>query len=255
MGDTATDFMLMCECPAGGLFSTRKKAKLTDITSLGALYKAVEEALKLSVPTALEVFDEDFEEWAEPSDLDEVPAKGKVRVVAAASLDVAPAPLSNTGPAPSPQQIMLPAGVRFEIHTDVIGRGGSGVVYLGTMHDRSGTKKVAVKMLGAGASAKQRTDFVREIRKSLVIAARCEGVVLTYGAIEHAGQAALVMKLYEAGSLATIMEATGGKGLPLRHGLRYAVQIARSLVSLHDHKAAVLDLGGSCIFTTYLGPT
>ena len=80
------DFMLMCECPAGGLFSTGKKAKLTGISSLEALYKAVEEALKLSVPIALEVSDEDFQEWAEPSDLEEVPVKGKVRVAATANV-------------------------------------------------------------------------------------------------------------------------------------------------------------------------
>ena len=34
---------------------------------------------------------------------------------------------------------------------------------------------------------------------------KCEGAVLTYGAVEHAGQTALVMKLYEGGSLAALL--------------------------------------------------
>ena len=69
-----SDFLLMCECPAGDLFASKKKAKLTGIDSLDALYVAAKDALNLSVPIVLEVFDEDFEEWAEPSDLSEVPA-------------------------------------------------------------------------------------------------------------------------------------------------------------------------------------
>ena len=60
------------------------------------------------------------------------------------------------------------------------------------------------------------------------------------GALEHAGQTALVMKLYEGGSLAAVLEASGG--LPLPRVLRYGVQVARALVSLHEQQAAVLDL-------------
>ena len=37
---------------------------------------------KLGLPAAVRVlvFDDDFEEWTEPPDLGEVPAKGKVRI-------------------------------------------------------------------------------------------------------------------------------------------------------------------------------
>ena len=132
--------------------------------------------------------------------------------------ELAARPPPSAGPAMLSQrsEIRLGDGVRVDVHdSEVVGRGGSGVVYVGTMHDRSGSKKVAVKMLGAGATAKQQADFVKEIRKSLVIAMKYEGVVLTYGAVEHAGQTALVMKLYEGGSLAALLgQLDPGTGFP-----------------------------------------
>ena len=134
--------------------------------------------------------------------LEEYEVKGKAKIQVKKELrQLAPETPPASTPSPSPAlaggagtEIMLPAGVRLEVHAEVVGRGGSGVVHAGTLHDRGGSKKVAVKMLGAGASAKQQSDFVTEIRKSLIIAARCEGVVLTYGALEHGGRTALVRK-------------------------------------------------------------
>ena len=132
---------------------------------------------------------------------EEFEVKGKAKIQVKKELrQLAPAthPPSTHPPSPAAAargagtEIMLPAGVRLEVHAEVVGRGGSGVVHTGTLHDRGGSKKVAVKMLGAGASAKQQSDFVKEIRKSLIVAARCEGVVLTYGALELGGRTALV---------------------------------------------------------------
>ena len=42
-----------------------------------------------------------------------------------------------------------------------VGRGGSGVVYKGVLHERGGPREVAVKMLGQGASAKQQEAFIK----------------------------------------------------------------------------------------------
>ena len=61
-----------------------------------------------------------------------------------------------------------------------VGRGGSGVVHKGVLHERGGQREVAVKMLGQGASAKQHEAFlkVRALpgafkRPLLFIANRC----------------------------------------------------------------------------------
>ena len=55
--------------------------------------------------------------------------------------------------------IQLPDGLRIELG-ELIGRGGSGVVYKGVLHERGGQREVAVKMLGQGASAKQQEAFL-----------------------------------------------------------------------------------------------
>jgi hypothetical protein len=39
----------------------------------------------------------------------------------------------------------------------------------------------------------------QEIRRSILIGQRCEGVVAVYGALVHEGQACLIMKLYGPG--------------------------------------------------------
>ena len=121
----------------------------------------------------------------------------------------------------------------------VIGRGASGVVHRGVMHTVSGDQEVAIKMLGAGASDKQQCSFLREIQKAQSLAASCLGVAITYGSTQHNGQACMVMKLY-AGSLADRLEKDGA--LPRDAMLRYAVQIACALDSVHSQGGAVLDL-------------
>ena len=50
-------------------FATKRKAAINGAGSLPALYDGVQRALKLDCAITLEVFDADFEEWAEPTDL------------------------------------------------------------------------------------------------------------------------------------------------------------------------------------------
>ena len=56
---------------------------------------------------------------------------------------------------------------------ELIGRGSSGTVFRGTLHERGVARPVAIKMLGAGATAKQQDSFLKEIRKSMRIGQRC----------------------------------------------------------------------------------
>ena len=134
--------------------------------------------------------------------------------------------------------IDLPDGVTIVL-TRVIGRGGSGVVHEAVLRERGGERTVAVKMLGRGSTDKQQRAFLKEIQKAMIIGSRCHGVVKTYGSLLHDGQCCLIMKLYQD-SLAQRLDL-GGK-LSLREALRYIIQIARALKSVHAEGAAVLDL-------------
>jgi len=121
---------------------------------------------------------------------------------------------------------------------EVIRRGGSGIVHEGVLIERSGPREVAVKFLGAGATDKEQTSFLKEIKKNQLIGSRCEGVCITYGALIHEGRTCLVMKRYG--------ESLGQRipigGLAMEDTLRYAQQTLRALVSLHEHDVVVLDL-------------
>eukprot|EP01052_Picozoa_sp_SAG31_P014841 SAG31_NODE_935_length_10892_cov_7.109886_10_plen_258_part_00 len=94
------NYLLLCECPAtaGQLFNTKKKAEVTNVGSLPALFVSVQHELKLDCEIKLEVFDPDFEEWIEPKSLKEVPTKGKVRVIPAEQKDTSPASLQQLPP-------------------------------------------------------------------------------------------------------------------------------------------------------------
>ena len=137
-----------------------------------------------------------------------------------------------------PVVLAMPDGSTVEVGV-VFGRGASGVVHRGVMHTRGGDEEVAVKMLGAGSSDKAQRSFLREIQKAQSLGANCLGVAITYGSMQHNGQACMVMKLY-SGSLAERLERDGA--LQLKDVLRFAGQIARALKSVHSHGAAVLDL-------------
>eukprot|EP01051_Picozoa_sp_SAG22_P007250 SAG22_NODE_503_length_9694_cov_13.573736_6_plen_274_part_00 len=150
-------------------------------------------------------------------------------------------------------ELDIGGGARVDVG-ELIGRGGSGVVHRGLLHRADGTESaVAVKKLGAAATAKDREKFLKEIRKSVLIAEQCEGVVKTLGALEHDGETCLIMQLYD-GSLADLLE--GGQ-LPVEQSLRYGVQVARALASVHRQGHAVLDLKpGNLLFdggSLYIG--
>jgi hypothetical protein len=139
----------------------------------------------------------------------------------------------------NPDHIALADGERVDI-AELIGRGGCGVVHRGVLHRADGThEEVAVKKLGAGATQRDQEKFLKEIRKSILIAQNCEGVVVTHGALQHSGETCLIMQLYD-GSLAQLLQ--NGNKLPELTALRYGIQIARALTSVHKQGVAVLDL-------------
>ena len=66
--------------------------------------------------------------------------------------------------------------------------------------------EVAIKELGAGASAREEQAFVKEFRLSFEASQRCPGACRMYGCVHRAdGAFCLVMKRYQ-GSLAHMLE-------------------------------------------------
>tara|TARA_B100001123_G_scaffold370928_1_gene433721 strand:+ start:289 stop:525 length:237 start_codon:yes stop_codon:yes gene_type:complete len=53
---------------------------IVSASSTKQLNAAVQEKLKLTVPVLVLIFDDEFEEWVESTDLEEVPEKASVRI-------------------------------------------------------------------------------------------------------------------------------------------------------------------------------
>jgi serine/threonine protein kinase len=134
--------------------------------------------------------------------------------------------------------ITMPDGCTIELFEE-IGRGGSGIVHRGELRSPSGVSQpVAVKVLGAGATVREHEEFLKEVRKNMIVSESCEGVAHAIGAVMDNGLVHLVMELYQ-GNLASRLEESS---LTVVEILGHGEQVLRSLTSLHRHEVAVLDL-------------
>ena len=108
-------------------------------------------------------------------------------------------------------------------HTEqLLGRGASGIVRLGTWQPAGAGEpvEVAIKELGAGASAREEQAFVKEFRLSFEASQRCPGACRMYGCVHRAdGAFCLVMKRYQ-GSLAHMLEERRDPSDDSRRALR-----------------------------------
>jgi serine/threonine protein kinase len=119
----------------------------------------------------------------------------------------------------------------------VVARGTSGTIY--RAQDTQNNREVAVKVLAAefvrDDEAVQR--FVRAMRTMLPL--RHPNLVALYGAGKTGAYCWCSMEYVEGQSLAQLLARTGQSGvLDWRHGLRYAVHVARALG--HAHRNAIL---------------
>ena len=132
------------------------------------------------------------------------------------------------------------AGTRlgaFEI-TEVIGRGGMGVVYKG--HDTRLDRSVAIKSLPPELinNATARTRFMREAKLLASLSHPNIGVI--HDIIEQAeGNSYLVLEYIPGQTLAE--RITGGQ-FKLQEALTIAVQIAKAVATAHEHDVIHRDL-------------
>src|SRR4051812_29705209 len=141
---------------------------------------------------------------------------------------------------------MLP-GTRlgpYEI-IEPIGRGGMGEVY--RAHDARLKRKVAIKIVGSGASADpaMRERFDREARA--VAALSHPNILAIYDVGDHEGIPYIAVELLDGDTLRAHIE---GSPLPLSTVLDYALQIGRGLAAAHDRGIVHRDLKPENVFVT-----
>jgi hypothetical protein len=156
--------------------------------------------------------------------------------------DEPPPPHESVTPAaarPGGAQVMdLPNGSNLRVGA-LIGRGGSATVHKARWVEHGRERHVAVKRLATGATEKELIKFEKELNLITLAAKRCDFVCRVHGAFCHEGEMVLVMKEYVE-DLTRLIAREGA--LPIARALRYADQVCRGLVSLHDEHITVFDL-------------
>ena len=151
---------------------------------------------------------------------------------------------------PSPRSTGEPVGtclddgssVELTQPREILGRGGSGIVYVGLKKRRSGSsERVACKTLVPGASERDVQKFAREYDIALRASQSCAGAVRTYGCVSIEGSLYLVMKLYQRGDFSQLLRQRQGP-LPLPEAMAFGLQICVALEELHSAGIVVKDL-------------
>ena len=126
--------------------------------------------------------------------------------------------------------------------SEIIGRGGSGVVYVGLKKRRSGaSERVACKTLVSGAIERDVQRFAREYEIALRASHSCTGAARTYGLVTIEGKLYLIMKLYQKGDFAHLLQQRQGP-LPVPEAIAFGLQICCALGELHRAGIVVKDL-------------
>ena len=126
-----------------------------------------------------------------------------------------------------------------------LGQGGSGEVQVGLRKRRSGqTHEVACKTLLLGSDETAQKKFVKEFEMALRASRTCAGACKVHGLMQIDGTLALIMKLYEKGDFAGLLNARLQEDAPLSltEALNFGLQILCALNELHDADIVVRDL-------------
>ncbi|MDX1388481.1 MAG: serine/threonine-protein kinase, partial [Acidobacteriota bacterium] len=118
-----------------------------------------------------------------------------------------------------------------------LGEGGMGVVYRAL--DANLGREVALKVLppGSMASDEKRLRFLREARTAAAVTHR--HIATIHEVDEADGVVFIAMELVEGD---TLTDRIGGKALPMRDGLRIAIEIAEALAAAHGGSIIHRDL-------------
>ena len=109
-----------------------------------------------------------------------------------------PAPSSASlpsGGSPRTLTVQIDDGVSVTLGKQ-IGKGGTGIVFRGTLVEGAHSQDVAIKTIADGALPHELAAFQKELQTLRRIALRCDGVCKMFGHAEHGGRLYLVMKLY-----------------------------------------------------------
>ena len=124
----------------------------------------------------------------------------------------------------------------------ILGSGGMGDVW--QANDRQLERPVAVKVMRDRLADSRR--FQREAR----IAARLQhpGITVVHDVGIHDGQPFIVMELLHGSDLATVLDRTPGRRLPVEKAVSLIVQAARALQAAHDAQVIHRDLKPANLF-------
>jgi serine/threonine protein kinase len=144
----------------------------------------------------------------------------------------------------------LPDGSSVELVSPAerLGSGGSGEVQVALRTRPSGrTDRVACKTLFHGSDKSEQEKFMKEYEMSLHASQTCGGACRIHGIINMEGTLALIMKLYDKGDFAKLLDmcctdAGQRTPLPLHDAVDYGLQILCALSGLHDADIIVRDL-------------
>ena len=138
--------------------------------------------------------------------------------------------------------MVLASGTRLGVYEvlSAIGAGGMGEVY--KARDTKLQRDVAVKVLPHvfAADADRLARFEREAH--VLAALNHPNIAQVYGLEDSEGVRALVMELVDGQTLADIVSAEGGRGMPLASAWQIAGQIADALAAAHERGIVHRDL-------------
>jgi serine/threonine-protein kinase len=133
----------------------------------------------------------------------------------------------------------------------VIAQIGDGLVKLVYhAHDNVLDREVAIALLRPDAlDAEQRTRVEREARLFARLGSH-PNIVALYDLADLDDQPGLVFEYVPGGTLWDLLQATGGRGLPVRDVLRIGEQLARALAAAHREEVLVRDLKPANVLLT-----
>lgn len=174
-----------------------------------------------------------------------------VHPAASAARGASASPLHPTGRLPSQSRL---AGCYVILRT--IGQGGMAAVYQAT--DIRNNSQVAIKEMSQDSLAPSELQealdsFVQEAE--LLMSLRHKGLPRVSGHFSEGSRHYLVMEYIEGTTLEQRQAAAGGKGLPEREVLAWAVQISDVLTYLHNRRPPIIfrDLKPANIMVTNSG--